>query len=132
MPDVVKQGQGLDQVFVQTQRPSDRSRDGGHFIGVRQASAVIVPHVPGEHLHLAAQATERRTVQDAVAVPLVRGAIRVVRFGVFASSRVDTVHRVGRQQQRFALPEGLQAQLVTRGTGVGSRHRWSFPRFISI
>jgi hypothetical protein len=108
MANVVKQGQRLDQVLVQPQRSADRASDRRHLMRVGQPRAVIVAHLAGEDLHLAAQAAERAAMHDPVAVALERPAIAMLRLGVPAAARVGAVHRIGRQQGRFTLGGGLQ------------------------
>ena len=53
MPDIVKQRQGLDEVLIQTNCPSDSTCNRRHLLGVRKTRAMIVAHLTGKYLHLA-------------------------------------------------------------------------------
>ena len=81
MPQIVGQRQGLDQIFVQSQRPADRAGDRGHLQRVRQPRAMVVAQLAGKDLRLRTQPAIRRTVDDAVAVALERAAVRMPRLG---------------------------------------------------
>ena len=108
MADVVKQGQRLDQVFVQPQRPADRAGDRGDLVRVRQPRAVIVPHLAGEDLHLAAQPAKRRRVHDPVAVALKRPPVRMLLLRMPPPPRLRAMHRIPRQQTRLAADRRVQ------------------------
>src|SRR5690606_34894731 len=67
---VVRQGDGLDEVFVQAQVASDGARQLGHFQAMGQARAEQIPFVVDEDLGLVFQQAEGVAVDDAVPVPL--------------------------------------------------------------
>ena len=92
--DVVKQGQGFHEVFIESQSATDRTGDRRDLMGVRQPRAVIIAHITRENLHLPAQAAKRRRVHDPIAVPLKRPAIRMLRLVVLATARIGAVHSV--------------------------------------
>ena len=115
--DIVKQGQGLDQVLIEPQGPADGARDRGDLVGVRKPRAVVVAHVAGEDLHLAAQAAKGRRMDNPVAVALVGPAIGVLGLRMLAATRGGARLRVAGEQGRFALGGGLR-----QGKGTG-RHR---------
>src|SRR5579862_6297053 len=70
MSDVVRQGQGFGQIFIQRQRRGYRTRDLGYFDGVRQAIAKMVAQARREDLGFGFQAAEGARVNNAVAVAL--------------------------------------------------------------
>src|SRR6516165_716666 len=70
MAEIVSQRQSLREVFVETERAADRARDLRHFEGVGQPCAVMVALVIDKDLRLVRQPTERRRMDDAVAVAL--------------------------------------------------------------
>ncbi len=94
MADVVYQRQGFHQVDVQLKLGSDGARDLRNLHGVRQASAEVVGVAPGEDLCLVFQAAEGAGMDDAVAVPLKWGAIRMRRLGIAAPAGVFLADRV--------------------------------------
>ena len=77
MADVVGQGQRLDQIFVESQRPGERSGDARHLQRVREAAAVIVSMVAGEDLGLVGEPSEGGRVDDAITIALVGAAKRM-------------------------------------------------------
>ena len=76
---------------------------------------VVAQIVAGENLRLLAEATKRRTVNDAVAVALKRAAIGMWWLGVHSALRVGTVHRVRRKSSasRTAKPSDSNAGVRT-------------------
>ena len=94
---VVCQRDGLDQVFVQAQRPGDRSAQLCHFQRVGHTGAKQVSLVIQEYLSLVNQPPERRRMHDPVAVALELGAGRRRLFGAAASARERRIARVWRQ-----------------------------------
>ena len=75
---------------------------------MREPGAMIVAHLPGEDLHLAAEAAKGRRVDDPVAIALKWSAIRMLLFRMPASARVAAVHGIGGQQAGFARSRGMQ------------------------
>ena len=94
---VVRQRDGLHQVFVQVQRARRRSRQLRHLQRMREPRAEQVALVVDEDLRLVDQAPERRGVDDTVAVALVLVARRRRRFGDAAPARAARVAGPGGQ-----------------------------------
>ncbi len=78
---VVRQGDGLGQILVESEPAGDGSADLRDFEGVRQARAVVVVGLRDEHLCFVHEPPEGGGVDDAIAVALVEGAEGVLRFG---------------------------------------------------
>jgi hypothetical protein len=93
--EVVRQRDGFHQVFVQAQRPRDRTRQLRHFDRVREPRAEQVALVVQEHLGLVDQAAEGRGVHDAVAVALEVGARRRGRLGMAAPAAARGIAGIG-------------------------------------
>jgi hypothetical protein len=74
--DVVDEGEGLGEVFVQSEGGCDVAGDLYDFDGVSEAAAEVVTGAAGEDLRFACQAAEGAGLDDAVAVALERGAVR--------------------------------------------------------
>jgi hypothetical protein len=83
----VGKGQRFDQIFVQTQSTGNAATDLGDFKGMRQAGAIIVTFMIDENLGFVFKAPERRTMDDAVTVPFIGGAIILVRLIISAAAR---------------------------------------------
>ena len=81
---VVGDSERFDEIFVEPQGAGDGAGDRRDFQRVREPRAMVVAHLAGEDLRLVAQAAEGGAVQDAVAVALVRSAIRMRRLGIAA------------------------------------------------
>lgn len=79
--EVVRQRDGLDEVFVQPQLARDRAAELRHLQRMRQARAEQVAFVVQEDLRLVDEAPEGRAVDDAVAVALEVVARRGRRLG---------------------------------------------------
>ena len=73
---VVPQGDGLGEGDVEPRRLGQADRHLGDLDGVREPGPLVVLG-EDEHLRLAGQAPEGGGVEDAVAVPLEAGAVRV-------------------------------------------------------
>ena len=84
--EVVCQRDRLDEVFVQADAARDRAGQLGNLERVREARAEQVAFVIEEHLGLVDQASKRRAVDDAVAVPLELVAARVDALGMPATA----------------------------------------------
>ena len=82
MAQVVRQGNGLDQIFVQSQRAGDGAAELGDLQRVRQARAEQVAFVVQEHLGFVDQTPKRRAVNDAITVALEVVARRRRIFGM--------------------------------------------------
>ena len=122
---------------VGPQRAAHGARDRCDFMRVGQARPVVISALVREHLHLAAQAAKRRTVQYAIAIALKRTSIRMFGLGVLSAPRVDAAHGIGREQPLLALRDGPHAFVIATLThrrslvnfrGCGLRKRFQ-PRF---
>ena len=81
MSQIVGQGHGFGQIFLQAQLPGHGTGDLRHFQGMGQAAAVVITFVMHENLGFVLQTAERRTMDDAIAIPLEcrpRGVRRLV------------------------------------------------------
>jgi len=105
---VVRQGDGLDQVLVQTQSAGNVARQLCHLQRVRQARAEQIALVVEEHLRLVDQAAKRAGVHDAVAVALKGVARGRGRDRVPPAARSGRVAGVGSQSAGFMNQMGLQ------------------------
>ena len=101
--EVVRQRDGLRQVFVQLQSPGDVAGDGGDFDGVREPRAQMVASAVEEDLRFVFEPAKRARVNDAVAVALIMCAPVGRLFGVFASSGVGAELGVRREALAFEL-----------------------------
>jgi hypothetical protein len=82
VPEVMRQGQRLGEVFVEAERPGQGPGDLAHLDRVRQSGAEVVALMVDEDLRLMLQAPERRRVDDPVPVTLELAAGRRHRLGV--------------------------------------------------
>ena len=89
---VVRQGNGLDQVLVEPQRTRNGAAQLRHLQRVRHARAKQVTLVVQEDLRLVDQPPERRGMNDAVAIALVirRGSARPVPDGAVRAIRAGS------------------------------------------
>ena len=113
MPQVVRQGQRLDQVFVQPQGPAERAGDRGDFDRMGQSSAMIIACFAGKYLRLGAQSPIGGAMHDPIAITLKRTAVGMQRLGVLPPATGRAMHGVGRKQRALALGQILQ------GPGAG-------------
>ncbi len=119
MAKVVRQGDGLGQVLVESEAARDGAADLGDFEGVRQACAVVVVGLGDEYLRFVHEPTEGGRVDDAVAVALIEGAKGVLLLGVTTSAALARAHGVGGQHFVFAVePVGRLERSVVRHEGV--------------
>jgi hypothetical protein len=70
MAQVMREGDGLDQIFVQVQRPGNRTPQLRYLQRVRESRAKQVAFVVQKNLRFVNQPPKRRAVHDAVAVAL--------------------------------------------------------------
>ena len=82
VPEIVRKGNRLAEVFVQPEGTSYGARDLGNLEGVGQASTVVVAFVIDEDLRLVLEATKRPGIHDPLAVALKRRSVLVFRLGV--------------------------------------------------
>src|SRR3970040_1234550 len=93
VPEVVGQGDGLGQIFVERKRPGDGTADLGYLDRVRQARAEQVALVVDENLGFVFQPAKRRAVNDAVAVALIFRAVAGRGLRVLPSARAGILRR---------------------------------------
>src|SRR5690348_15827611 len=86
MPEVVGKPQGLAEIFVEAQRPRQRTGDLRHFQGVREAGAEVIAFMKDEHLGLVSQTAERARMDDAVTVAAKIATGRARRLAIEATS----------------------------------------------
>jgi hypothetical protein len=86
MAEVMGEGDGFGEIFVEAEGASDVAGDGGDLDGVSQARAEVIPSAVKEDLGFVFEAAECAGMNDAVAVALVVGAPVWRRFGVLAAS----------------------------------------------
>ena len=99
--EVVGQGDGLGQVFVEAQGSGDVATDGRHFHGVGQSGAQVIARSVQEHLGLAFQTTEGPAVDHPVPIALEFGAPSGRVLGVDASTALSTFLCVRGQELEF-------------------------------
>jgi hypothetical protein len=110
---VVGQGNGLGQIFIDPQPTGDGPADLRDLQGVRQAGSVVVVDLADEDLGLAHQPAEGGGVNDALPVPLEPGPERVRVLGESAAAAVPVAHGVRGQPG------------VLRGIPIHQRGHWS-------
>ena len=97
MPEVMRQRDGLGQVFVESQRAGDRTCNLGHLDRMSQTCTKEVSLMIDEDLGFVLETAERRAMDDAVAVALVLGAVRGRGFRIPTSARGGVMRGVGCQ-----------------------------------
>ena len=118
MAEVVRQGDGFGQVFVEAEAARDGAADLGDFQGMREAGAVMVVGLGDEDLRLVHQPAKRGGVDDAIAVALVEGAKRMGRFGMTPAAALARAHGIGGQRFIFSVePVGRLERRFVRGHG---------------
>ena len=95
---VMRQGDGFHQIFIQAQVARDGAAHLRHFQAVRQARAEQVSLVIEENLGLVFEAAEGRGMDDAVAVALELAARGVRRLGKATSLSLRRMGRIGGQE----------------------------------
>lgn len=124
VPTVVAERHRLDQGNVEAECLSDRSRHLGDFEGMGHAVALMVTG-KHEHLCLAGEATERRVVENSVAVTFEAGSVRVGSLLDAPITTADTDGRVLGEQHLIALlasVTGHDLGTTDRRGGVGVSH----------
>ncbi len=94
------QRNGFGQFFVDAQAARQRARDLRHFQAVPSARAEQIAFMVDEDLRLVFQASERRAMDDAVAIALEFAAVLRRRFGMGAAQAARGIGGVGRQCPR--------------------------------
>lgn len=85
MPEVVSEGDGLGEIFVEAEGAGDGAANGGDFDGVGEPGAKMIPCAVEEDLGFIFETAKGAGMDDAGAVALEFGAVGVGRFLVFAS-----------------------------------------------
>jgi hypothetical protein len=80
VPEIVAEGDRLDEVLVEAQGASDRPGDLGDLEAMRQPRPVMIAGVD-ENLCLVLESTERLAMKDAVPIALIAGSDGVRLFG---------------------------------------------------
>ena len=114
---VVSEGHGLGEVFVETQCPRDRTCDLCDFQCMGQTCAVVIAFRSQEHLCLVRQTTERLAVDDAVPVTLVFGTQGIGIERSFTTARGIGERGAGRETPALVGLRALPAQYVQRSPG---------------
>ena len=96
MSEIVSEGNGLGEVFVQVQGAGDGPGDLGDLEGVGEPGDVVVSERGDEDLRLVLEASKGLGVEYAVAVALKLGAHRRGRLGNFAATAGRCPHGVRR------------------------------------
>ena len=104
---VVRQRDGLDQVFVERQGSGDRPPQLRHLQRMRQAGAEQVALVVEKDLRLVDQAAKRGAVHDAVAVALERRSRGRGRLGMAAAAGACRIRRIRGQRHEYLVKSGL-------------------------
>ena len=87
MSHVVNQRQGFGQVFVQTQHAGDGARYLRDLDGVGEAVAEMIRESGRENLGFVFQPPERAGMHDAIAIPLKRVPVGMLRLRITATER---------------------------------------------
>ena len=91
MSEIVRQGDSLSQVLIDTERPRNAACDLRDLETVCETRAVMIALVIDEDLGLVVQAAKRGRMQDAVAVARVRTANGIWRLGKPPSAAIADI-----------------------------------------
>src|SRR5262245_5333873 len=114
MTQVMRQGNGLGQILVESQTTSDRARNLGHFKSMGKAGAVMVVDAPDHDLRLAHEPAECRAMDDPLAVALKNSAIWMRFLGMAPPPAVTRVHGI-RSEPRVFEGEPVHESRFTAG-----------------
>ena len=103
VPDIVEQGKGLDEIFVQPQGPPHRAGDRGDLLGVGETSTVVVAHLACENLHFAAEPPVGAAMDNAVTIPLIGSTVGMFWFRKASSGRRAAGNGIRCQERGFAF-----------------------------
>ena len=102
--EIMRERDRLCQLLVQAQGARDRPSDLRHLDRVGQAGAEIIAFVFDKDLRLVFQPPKRARMDDAVTVPLERGAEMALFFGVKTSA---CFRRIGRKRRTHVICPAL-------------------------
>ena len=128
MAEVMPQGDGFGQVFVQAQRAGDGAGDLADFQRVGQPGAVMVAFRRKKDLRFLLEPSERLAVQNPITVALVARAQRVFRLRSAAAAAALAQSGVAAQGQPF---DGLGLFTDSHGQPpfqIGAGRRCAKPR----
>ena len=108
VPQVMRQADRFYQVFVGAQGAGDGPPNLGHFQGMGQAGAVIIPFVVEENLGLIFQAAEGGGMQDPVPVALKDRAIFRLIFRIGSAFGSPAAASIRRQTLVFRVASNLR------------------------
>ncbi len=104
MADVMHQGEGFDEAFIQAERGGDGARNLRDLDGVGEPGAEMIREALGEDLGLILQTAEGAGMNHAVAVALEVVTIGMRRLWIAASERGLNPHSVGGQHGGSVAP----------------------------
>ena len=96
---IVPQRDGLCQIFIEAQRPSNGTGDLTDLQRMGEPGAVMIPLRRKEYLRFLLETAERLAVQNTVPVPLEAGAHHVRFLGAQPPSAVLAQHGKGTERQ---------------------------------
>ena len=94
MPQIMRQADRLGQILVRAECARQRAADLRHLHRMREPVPIVIPFMVDENLCLVFEAAERGGVNDAVAIPLERGAIRMLFLAVCAAATITAGHGI--------------------------------------
>ena len=103
MAEIVREGDGFGQVFVEAEKAGESAGDLGDLEGMGEAGAIVVAGLVDEDLGFVFEPSEGGGVNDPVAIPLKTGAELMFRLGVEASERSASERSVGCEDPLFPL-----------------------------
>ena len=114
MAEIVRQGDGFAEVFVQTQGPAQGSGVLGHFESMREPRPVEISFDDAKDLGLVLEVLEIFAVQDPVAIPLETGAVFILFRTMERSAHgVGALRGIIRQLLAFPFLKPLSGLHVT-------------------
>ncbi len=103
MAEVVGEGNGFGEAFVEAEGTGHAAGDGSDLDGVGQAGPVMIAGAVEEDLGFVVEAAEGAAVNDAVAVALVKGSVEVGFLLVQPPASVATMLGIRGQPLVFEL-----------------------------
>ena len=93
--EIVREGDGLGEVLIESEGAGDRAGDGRHLDGMGEPGAEVIAAAAEEDLGLVFETAEGARMNDAGAVPLVLGAMGMGRLAVLAAGALRGLLRIG-------------------------------------